>query len=137
MDRVAVEAWLGSRQDSRQGGWWHSHGWCLREGKEGRELGWCLLCPSVTSSHGAHALSHSTHVCALPSPDGNINTADPEWESPCLKDLEVVYLTWDVLYIDGRCVCHLPLLERRELLRRAVRDAPPQGGRALGRGGWW
>ncbi|PRW33324.1 DNA ligase 4 [Chlorella sorokiniana] len=59
--------------------------------------------------------------------DGNINTADPEWEAPCLGDLEVVYLPWDVLYLDRRCVCHLPLLERRELLRRAVRDAPPEG----------
>lgn len=71
-----------------------------------------------------------------PPPDGNINTADPEWEAPFLSDLEVVYLTWDVLYLDGRCVCHLPLLERRELLRRVVRDAPPEGAWCGWLAGW-
>lgn len=78
---------------------------------------------------------HPHHTLPSRAPDGNINTADPEWESPCLGDLEVVYLPWDVLFLDGRCVCHLPVLERRELLRRALREAPPEGGRACGRMG--
>lgn len=94
-----------------------------------RRGGWrCHLCPVMRSS--VVVLLHPTALlppCAPPPPDGNINTADPEWEAPFLSDLEVVYLTWDVLYLDGRCVCHLPLLERRELLRRVVRDAPPEG----------
>lgn len=77
-------------------------------------------------------LSVSTPTLRSRAPDGNINTADPEWEAPCLGDLEVVYLPWDVLFMDGRCVCHLPVLERRELLRRALREAPPEGGRACG-----
>ena len=49
------------------------------------------------------------------------------------QDVEVVYVCWDVLHIDGRNVNSLPLLDRHKLLRKVVRDAPPEGAGQ----GWW
>jgi len=44
------------------------------------------------------------------------------------QDLELVYVCWDVLYMGGLgdVTCR-PLLERHELLKGVVRDAPPEG----------
>ena len=44
------------------------------------------------------------------------------------QDVEIWYVVWDVLLIDGAAVNEQPLLERKKLLRKAVRDAPPEGG---------
>ena len=43
-----------------------------------------------------------------------------EWPAPSCADAQIVYLAFDILSIDGRCVTGRPLSERTELLRKAV-----------------
>ena len=43
-----------------------------------------------------------------------------EWPAPSCADAQIVYLAFDILSIDGKCVAGKPLSERKELLRRAV-----------------
>ena len=45
-----------------------------------------------------------------------------------VQDVELWYVAWDILLINGAAVNEQPLLERKKLLRQAVRDAPPEGG---------
>ena len=59
--------------------------------------------------------------------DGAVNTADPSWTPPLLRDCELVYVAFDILQADGADLSVLPLLRRYEALRAAVRDAPEEG----------
>ena len=34
--------------------------------------------------------------------NGEIMTADPEYTTPCARDLEIIYIAFDVLYCDGQ-----------------------------------
>jgi hypothetical protein len=43
-----------------------------------------------------------------------------EWPAPSCADAQIVYLAFDILSLDGKCVAGRPLSERKELLRRAV-----------------
>ncbi|KAK9834174.1 hypothetical protein WJX81_005346 [Elliptochloris bilobata] len=59
--------------------------------------------------------------------NGEIMTADPDYTTPRVRDLEVVYVAFDVLYCDGQSVINRPLVERHQLLNRLVSAAPAEG----------
>ncbi|GLI63887.1 hypothetical protein VaNZ11_007004 [Volvox africanus] len=57
----------------------------------------------------------------------SINTSDPDYVFPTAADVEVIFVAFDVLYIDDSSVLDKPLGERHQLLRRALRSCPPEG----------
>ena len=46
---------------------------------------------------------------------------------PNLEELELVYIVFDVLFVDNRSVLSLPLSERHKILRSVIKDAPLNG----------
>ena len=46
---------------------------------------------------------------------------------PNLEELELVYIVFDVLFVDDRSVLSLPLSERHKILRSIIKDAPLNG----------
>ncbi|GLC37312.1 hypothetical protein PLESTM_000567400 [Pleodorina starrii] len=57
----------------------------------------------------------------------SINTSDPDYVFPTAGEVELIYVAFDVLFIDGGSVLDKPLGERHQLLRRALRSCPPEG----------
>ncbi|KIY93113.1 Putative DNA ligase 4 [Monoraphidium neglectum] len=60
--------------------------------------------------------------------DSRMGGGDPSWDCPNAEDVEIVFVAFDVLYQTGAgSVTHEPLHKRHDLLRTAVRAAPPEG----------
>lgn len=50
------------------------------------------------------------------------------WPAPSCQDAQLTLLAFDILSVEGECVAHLPLSERKRLLRRAVVAESEYGG---------
>ncbi|DBA86388.1 TPA: hypothetical protein ACH3X2_005613 [Trebouxia sp. C0005] len=60
-------------------------------------------------------------------------TSDPDYNPPCVGDIELVFIAFDILFVDEESVINRPLLERLDLLKAAIQP-PPEEGIPVGRG---
>ncbi len=38
------------------------------------------------------------------------------------KIMPVIFITWDILYLNGKSLVELPLIERKDILRKTVKE---------------
>ncbi|DBA75732.1 TPA: hypothetical protein ACH3X1_010149 [Trebouxia sp. C0004] len=60
-------------------------------------------------------------------------TSDPDYTPPCVGDIELVFIAFDILFVNEESVIDRPLLERLDLLKAAIQP-PPEEGIPVGRG---